>query len=306
MRRIYQLSVACLAAGVVSACKNPEQVIQTTKIPTAGVRFINAVPDTSGATGLDFRFVDIVENNAQFRIQFRNNPVTANGFTASTQIEFKNAKAGQRYFKIFLDDTLQAVASTVLNTPQVTVDPISASVMPNDTTLNIEAGKNYTVILWGNARGTNPPIRITAFEDDPADPGANIALRVINATGNPIDVRAYAVAAGLPAGATWANVAPLSVSSFVTVAPGSIKYNVQPAGGGAPLFADGTAMPGAPATVDIAALPGTNIAGSAVTAIVFPRSVAGTRAPQSAAFANPLMSFMWDRRPPRGCDPNLC
>jgi hypothetical protein len=41
-------------------------------IPTAGVRFINAVPDSSGAFGFTLRFVDIVENNVQFG-DFRNN-----------------------------------------------------------------------------------------------------------------------------------------------------------------------------------------------------------------------------------------
>lgn len=306
MRRIFQLSVACIAAGVVSACKSTDQFTPTTPIPSAGVRFINAVPDTGGAAGLDMRFVDIVEDNAQFQIAFANNPVTANGFTASTKIEFKSAKAGTRYFKIFLDDTLQAVASTVLNTTTLTIDPASASILPNDTTMNIVAGKNYTVILWGNARGTAPAMRLTAFEDDPADPGANVALRVINATGVPIDVSAYPSAGTLPAAPTWANVAPLSVSTFITTAPGPYKYNVQPAGGGTALFADGTAMPGTASTVDIAATPGTTVAGSAVTAIVFPRTVAGSKAPQANAFKVPQMSFMWDRRPPRGCNPSLC
>ena len=63
MRRILQLSTLCLAAGVVSACK-PEEVVTTPKQPTAGVRFINAVPDTGATFGLDFRFVDVVENSA--------------------------------------------------------------------------------------------------------------------------------------------------------------------------------------------------------------------------------------------------
>ena len=70
MRRIYQLSVLCLAAGVVSACY-PDQVVNTENIPTAGIRFINAVPDSAGAFGFDLRFVDIVESNASSDITFR-------------------------------------------------------------------------------------------------------------------------------------------------------------------------------------------------------------------------------------------
>ena len=72
MRRILKLSMFCLVAGAVSACK-PDEVITTENIPTAGVRFIHAVPDTMN---LDFRFIDLVESNAHFRIPFRNNVVT--------------------------------------------------------------------------------------------------------------------------------------------------------------------------------------------------------------------------------------
>ena len=69
MRRIFKLSVLCLAAGVVNACSTPEQITATENIPTAGVRFINAVPDTNA---MDFRFIDIVENHrSPARLGFR-------------------------------------------------------------------------------------------------------------------------------------------------------------------------------------------------------------------------------------------
>ncbi len=284
MRRIIQLSVACLAAGVVSACTTPDQVIQTKPIPTAGVRFINAVPDTAGAFGLDFRFVDLTESDAQFRIAFRDNPAVSGGVTASTQIEYKDAQAGLRHFRVFLSDSLQAIASTVLV----------------DSTLNLEAGKNYTVIMWGGARtGSVPLMRLSVIEESVADPGAQVALRVINTTGAAIDVSEYPSTGTAPVTPTWAAVPALTASSYVVAPPGQFKYNVQPAGGGAPLFADALALIGVPPTVDIEALPGTTVAGSAVTLIVFPRSVAASRAPQTAAFLVPAGSFMWDRRPPR-------
>src|SRR5262245_13677449 len=108
MRRISQLSMLVLAAGILSACRLDE-VITTENIPTAGVRFINAVPDTAGASGLDFRFVDIVENSAHFRMTFRNGPSTSGGVTASSLTQYKAARAGARKFKIFLDDTLQNI-----------------------------------------------------------------------------------------------------------------------------------------------------------------------------------------------------
>jgi hypothetical protein len=288
MRRILDLSVLCLVGGLVSAC-NPAESTDTPVIPTAGLRFINAVPDTAGSFGLDFRFVDIVENSDAFRVTFRNNPVTSAGVTASSGIQFKPAQAGSRHFKIFLDDTLQSAASTVLK----------------DSTVNLEAGHNYTYMLWGNARsaGTDK-MRLTIIDETVADPGANVALRVINTTSSAIDVRQYAQGGTLPAGATWSNVGAYSASAYVTAAPGNKMFNVQPAGGGTALFApDVLGLPGQAATVDIEGTPGTTVAGSAVTIVVFPRAVAGSRAVQT--FTTPGHTFMWDRRPPRTCSP-LC
>jgi hypothetical protein len=123
MRRILSLSLLCVAAGYLSACNKLDEVVSNPVGPTGGVRFINAVPDTGAAFGLDFRFVDIVEaqNNAQFRIAFRNLPAISAGVTASTQIEFKPVQAGSRHFRIFLDDTLQSVASIILKDTSMTV-----------------------------------------------------------------------------------------------------------------------------------------------------------------------------------------
>jgi len=273
---------------VLGACK-PDEVIPTEAIPTAGVRFINAVPDSAGSQGLDFRFVDMVEDNAQFRITFRNSPNTTGGVTASTTVQYKNARAGARHFRIFLDDTLQAAASTVLK----------------DSTLNLEAGKNYTLLLWGNARSTGTDkMKLTVIEETVADPGNNVALRVINTMNSAIDVRQYIKGQTLPATATWANVGPYSISTYVTSVPDTILYNVQPAGGGTALFSpDVRALVGA-AAVTVApgpfdAVPGSTIKGSAVTLLVFPRSVAGSSAPQGGAFGAPAATFVWDRRPPR-------
>lgn len=294
MRRILQLSVFYVAAGIVSACK-PDELVISDNIPTAGVRFINAVPDTGAAFGMDFRFVDMVENNAHFRIAFRNNPQSSGGVTASTGIQYKNAQAGSRHFRIFLDDTLQSVASVVLK----------------DSTLNLEADHRYTVLLWGNARSTGADkMRLTVIDETEPDPGSQVALRVINATGNAIDVRQYPATGTVPAAATWANVGAYTISTYVKTAPAQIRYNVQPAGGGTALFTDALALIGQPigtqtagctVGVDCDAIPGTTVPGSAVTAIIFPRSVAGSKAPQTSAFAVPLASFMWDRRPPRAC-----
>lgn len=293
MRRFFRGAVAASTALLaLAACEGPETVIATPDTQFAGVRFINAVPDTSGAFGLDMRFVDIVESNAQYRMSFRNRPATGAGVTTAAATQYKAAEAGQRRFAVFLDDTLQSIASVKLA----------------DTTVSLQSGSNYTAILWGNARGTTPAMRLTFFPEAVPDPGAQVALRVINATDAPIDVRQYVSGGTVPAAPTWANVPPLSVSSYVLVAPSQIRYNVRAAGGTAPLFSDMLAIVGAAAssslgaggTLDIEPLPGTTVAGSAVSLIVFPRSVAGTRTPQTTAFQVPAGAFVWDKRPPRG------
>jgi hypothetical protein len=299
MRRVLQLTMLCVVASVAGAC-SPDKTIATENIPTAGVRFINAVPDTGAAYGLDFRFVDLPESNAHFRITFRNGPNTAAGVTGSTLIQYKAARAGARHFRVFLDDTIQTIAQTVLK----------------DSTLNLEAGKNYTVLLWGRARSTGADrMKLTVIEENVADPGTNVALRVINTTGAPVDVRQYLATGAVPATPTWANVAAYSISTYVTAAPAQIRYNVQPAGGGTALFSDGLALIGNPngtsvsgctVGVDCDGAPGTTVAGSAVTAIIFPASVTGTKAPQGGIFATPQLSFMWDRRAARSCGSTLC
>ncbi|MEP6733373.1 MAG: DUF4397 domain-containing protein [bacterium] len=288
MRRIIPLSVL-LAVGAVNACSTPDALKPTQAIPTAGIRFINAVPDTGAAYGLDFRFVDIVESNAQFRVPFRN-AMSATAPFVPTLTEYKPTMEGARHFRVFLDDTLQAVASTVIK----------------DSTISATATHNYTVMLWGNARSTGADkMKLTVWDETVADPGAQVALRVVNTTDSPIDVRVYAQGGTAPVAATWAAVPAYSASSYSDFPKGSYMYNVQPAGGGTSLFADALAIPGTPGTVDIESIPGTNVAGTAVSAFVFPRSVVGSKAPQSAAFAVPAIGFNWDRRPPRTCSP-LC
>jgi len=304
MRRIFRLSVLGLTAAVVSACE-PDEIVRTTPVPTAGVRFINAVPDTGGAFGVDFRFVDMVESNAHFRITYRNNPVTAAGVTASTQIQYKNARVGARQYRIFLNDTIQSIAQTVLK----------------EGTLNLVEGTNYTVLLQGYARrctGTGPTADCTAAgamnvtvidETVPAPTAGRVALRVLNTTAGPIDVRVFPTGTAVPATATWANVAPFSASlSYVELDTTSITYNVQPAGGGTqlvgstgqtvPTTANAVALLGAPASAsgitpcgstnqpvcDIDAVPGTRISGTAVSMVVFPGALPYSRAPQTNVF----------------------
>ena len=276
MRRILKASILCLAAGVLNAC-TPEEIIITEDIPTAGVRFIHAVPDTGA---MDFRPVDIVENSTFYGV----------GFRGTSLLFYKNARAGARHFRIFLSPDLALTAEQ---------QQAMASTVVKDTTVTLEAGHRYTFILWGFSRpGSTPGMKLDVIDDNPADPGAQVALRLVNAAAGlgAIDGRFYTTGGTPPTAPSWAAVPELSASAYVSTAPGSIRYNVRSAGSATNLFADATALAGVAATVDLEAQPGTTIAGSAVSGFVFPRSVAGSKA---ANFTTPGIIFVWDRRPPR-------
>lgn len=266
MPRIYEIPLLFLAAAGLAAC-SLDQVVETENIPTAGVRFINGVPDTQA---LDFRFVDRVENSAHWNTAFRNDPITTACVTGSVDVQYKNTRAGQRHFRIFLSDTLQERASTVVK----------------DTTVTIDANKLYTALLWGySTPGSSPAMRLSFIEDNAPDPGAQVALRVINTSSVAIEARHYPATGSAPATAPqeWANIPPLSVSGYVLAPAGQTRIEVRPAGG-TTLLADALALPGAAGTVDFDPIPGTTQPGSAVSAIFFDPPVAGSKAPQTAAF----------------------
>jgi Domain of unknown function (DUF4397) len=294
MRRILQLMVLGLAAGVGFAC-TPETVVQTEDIPTAGIRFVNAVPDTFA---MDFRPVDIVENSTFYGVSFR----------STSLLFYKAARAGSRHFRIFL---VPPSVTSLTSAEQIAI----ASTVVEGVTVDLVEGHRYTFILWGYSRtGSSPAMKLDMIDDDPADPGQQVALRVINAclpgicggsaTGN-LDVSGYLTANGVPATPTWAGLAPLSISTYQVSDTGTVKFNVKPAGGGANIFTDPTALGGQlafgpggitcpPETsgCDIDAIPGTHVPGSAVTLFIWPRKVGGSP-------TTPGSFSVWDRRPPR-------
>jgi hypothetical protein len=305
MRRTLKLSLLCLAAGA-GACSSPDLVVPTENLPYAGVRFINAVPDTAGVGGLDMRWVDLFENNAQFRITFRNGPSN----DVSLQAQFKGAREGSRHFRIFLNDTIQSIASTVLVDDNVT----------------LVKEKNYTAMLWGNARSTGADaMHFSFWEETVADPGAGkVALRIINTTSAAIDGYVFPVGGTAPATPTWPNVAAYSASSYVVMDTTQYRFSARAAGTATVVVGNTNSMTGnVPScgnginptssnpsgcrtgeSPDIEAIPGTRVSQSAVSGIVWPRSTAGSAAPQTTSFQSPAITFVWDRRPPRTiCEP---
>ena len=177
-------------------------------------------------------------------------------------------------------------------------------------TFDFTAQNHYTFIHMGFARtGQTPAREVRVIPDNGADPGAlNVGFRVIHAgagLGN-VDVnliRHRADTLTLPVTPLVANVAYGAASAYVTlaadaVAADSLRVVVTAAGTTTPILANVALPTGQAGTTSVNPIPGARVAGSVMTAVVVPRSVAGSAAPQTAAFTTPSAVILVDRRPP--------
>jgi hypothetical protein len=239
----------------------------------AALRFVNAVPDTMQ---LDYRIVDIVTNAGMFNADFRSN-----------QAQYVPILAGQHTIRVFLSDSALAVAQVVVN----------------ETTFDFEQGKSYTFIHSGYMRpGQTPAVTAAIVEDAPPTPAAGkVAVRALNLAAGlgGMDIFVGTTATGLPAAsATWTNVAFGTYTGYVELDTAAYRVAATATGTVTPLVVANTAAPaGSAASGNTSAITGVKMAGSALTFVLLPRSVAGSRAPQSSAYTAPVVTFLNDRRP---------
>jgi len=268
MRQLGLLFGAVLLLG---ACRDNDVTNPSTP-PLAGVRYVNALPDTFD---VDIRMIDQIMWNA-----------TANKLAFRGGTEYFPVEAKTRRIRVF---------------PQPGVDPVTG-VNPDvvsqillDTTVTFVAGKQYTLLLTGSAR-TNTE-HFILIDDDVADPGAtNVGVRAVNAgvAGN-IDTYLLATATTAPSGApTLGGVAPLAASGYHTRAAGTFAARATTAGT-ATVLARAAAPAGAAGTTVMNPLAGASVPGTALSAYVFPASAAGTR---GASFTSPGVVWFIDRMPP--------
>lgn len=275
LTRIALLFAGALALG---ACdESGTDAILATNPPLAYTRFINGVADT-GAT--DWRFIDRLDYSPiAIGMPFR-------GFSP-----YQGTAAGSRQLRVF-------PSSTNINiTSQHFVDE----------TLTFEAGKYYTIIHTGYARtGSTPADNIIVMEDPiPATIAAtNFATRFVHlGTGlGAMDAHAVATTGTTIVGSTplFANVAYGTQSTYNSTRPlGAFAFRAAAAGQTATVTASAAAPAGSAAdpTNNLTAIAGTSVGGSAFTAYLFPRSVAGSAAPQTAAFTSPAIVYLYDRHP---------
>ncbi len=272
MRLLRLIPLAALAASV-AACEKGTEGTPFEPDPAASVRFINAVPDTMP---MDYRFVDFVTNAGMFGATFRTN-----------QAQYYAVLAGQHTIRVFLSDSNLTVAQTVVN----------------ETTFEFVQGKLYTFVHSGFMRsGQTPAVTASIVEDAPPTPAAGkIALRALNlAAGlSAVDVFVGTTTSGLPAATPrWSNIAYGAFTSYAEVDPAAYRVAATAAGTTTPLLVANTAAPpGDTAIGKSSPITGVRIAGSVLTVVVLPRSVAGSAAPQTSAYQSPAVVFLNDRRP---------
>ena len=273
--RVTRIGLALVGALMAVGCDKDDGPFFAPQVSLAYTRFINAIPDTGA---VDFRFVDMVEYSP-FAVQ-----LAYRGFTP-----YQGAAPGARHLKVF---TNPGGSSTQI--------PFVTGVVLDETP-TFEAGKYYTIAAVGYARTAGTPrVKLQVFEDAIPDAGNNVAFRVVHLGTGLASINVGVTAAStdpIPA-PTFSNVAYLGASAYVTRPSGNAWFRVQEtssateivSGNGrqAPIGAAGDPLN------NLTTIGGSGQAGSAVTAFVFPRSVAGSTAP---SVTTPTIVFLVDKHP---------
>ena len=270
--KTIQWGLLAAVLGGIAACDEGDSTSPPPNEPTAAIRFINAVPDTMA---LDYRFVDFVTNAGMYVAPFRANQPIYQAF-----------RAGDHTFRVFLNSTDPAIASTVVH----------------EQTFTYAEDVFYTVVHSGFMRsGSSPAATVTVQQDNPPVPAAGrVGLRVMHlgAGMGPVDVfvGTTSTADQTPAVTpTWTNVSYGQTTAYVEVDTAALRTAVTATTTTTPLVVANTAAPaGAPAAGTSSAIPGVRIAGSVLTIVILPPSVAGSMAP---SFTTPAFAFLYDRRP---------
>jgi hypothetical protein len=228
----------------------------------AAINFVNAVADTSK---MAFRIIDIASNAGLYAAPFRGASTFPMGI-----------EAGSRHIRVFLDTTDVVLAKTVML----------------DTTYMFAGGEHYSFLLTGFSRaGQSPTLRAMVTSDGalPAPGPGKFAIRVVNLApsfaGSPAPLadtmvhadvfvrRVESVPGGTPEGV---DLAYRAASSYAVLDTGRYRIALTATGTAGPAIVQ-AAVPVGGGTPTIA---GSLAAGSVLTAVIGPRAVAGSRAPQ--------------------------
>lgn len=297
MQKLRNLFTIASLAGIasvagLSACSNDGSTVFTANNgPVAYIRFVNAIPD-SGAQ--DWRFVDQVEGSPNaLNLPFRG------VFPGAT---YQQVSAGNRHLRVFQAAFDQGFTDPTQDSPAI------VSTVFIDSTIAFTAGQHYSIIAQGSLKAKTAKFLI--IPDNFTDPGNSVSIRVVNTGAGTIDTYASATggSAALPT-AFATGIANGAASPWVTMATGAVAFRANASGTTTvPTMVDVTAPAGVAANKDLdqTAIGGTTIAGSVLTAFVFPAAVQGTRGALVLAGTCPTKCttagavFAVDKFPPSG------
>jgi len=275
---LLRFSAVCGLAAAAVGCTR-EATFTEPLPPLAGIHWINAVPDTGQQ---DIRVIDIVSNAGLFDANFR-----------GSNMFYQRIEAGSRTVRIFNSST----------------DPVIASQILQETTVPVTANASYTFIHAGFARTGGTPARtVLIIPDTPPTPAAGqVAVRAINAGAGLGNVDVFVVrkavnpatSDSLPDVPAAANIAFGAAGAYINAAvdaPADSMRIVFTTAGTKTVLAAVLAPFGVAGTTTVNPIAGSRIAQSVLTAVLVPRSVAGSQAP--AAFTTPSAVYLVDRRPP--------
>lgn len=272
--RVSRLFVLFGAAVALGACHD-DSVSILNPPPLAGVRYINAVPDTFD---VDIRTVDQIDWSA-----------TANRLRFRSGTEHMPMEAGKpRHIRVFT----QPGDAPDANHPVPSPDIVSTVLV--DTTITFDEGVNYTLLLTGSARAG--AVHFVVITDGPDANETAVQYRFVNANGGAA-IDAYLTdgdADPLPGSPTFAGVASDEASAYIVRDAGDVFARVFAAGTTTPVVASNDG-PSAPDQLP-GARPGAGVdsPGSAFSIVYFPASVADSPARQ---FAAPGVVYFVDRNP---------
>ncbi|MBA3645765.1 MAG: DUF4397 domain-containing protein [Gemmatimonadaceae bacterium] len=285
---LYRFSLLGAALAAITACSDDTAPKVVTPGPAGLVRFINAVPDTGAQ---DFRFTDAVEGVPN--VEFVNLP-----FRGGTDRGYQRVSAGSHHIRVFMSgsNTSGGFAN----------DPTVVSTVMGDIDFTFVDGVHYT-FLWNGASRAKAQ-NFTIFTDNFTAPATGqFTLRALNANTSAAN---FYVASGTAAATTvtgtptFANVAPNTATGWtgfaVASSTGNYTVTATPAGATTPVWsavcpagaAAAAEVPGVSGALQATA--GCRIASSVFTSILFPASVAGSKA---ATFAAPGVVFLIDKQP---------
>jgi len=198
--------------------------------------------------------------------------------------------AREVHIRVFMNDTLANLVSQQVF----------------DTTCTFTEGQNYTFYLYGSARSAAVHALVTT-DAVPALSATQIGVRTINlastlaptltGTNVDVDVVTQATTSPLTGTAQFANVAYLGVSSYAAVTASATLKAVVSAPGTRTFGFTVNLPAGVAGTATVNPVAGSGVAGSAISAVVVPASVTGSRAPQTTAFQAPTVIFLIDQKP---------